>query len=201
VAVIAQEIAERLGLGEIDVYLSQRQPLAMVAEPTSPVSLVLGAQIADDPAAVRFAAAAALKLAQVHLAIPARLPVDDLGVLVVALLRLFTPDFPYLAVDGDAIVTQNQKLRRLIPTSLMNELRPFALAIDPSTFDHRALARGIAAGGFRAGILAVGAITAPLRVLMARGQVPDVAAAMNDPFLRELVLFAIGDEHASLLAL
>ena len=47
----AQDVATGLGFGEIDVYVSARQPYAMVAEPTSPVSLVHrpGDRAAGDP--------------------------------------------------------------------------------------------------------------------------------------------------------
>jgi tetratricopeptide (TPR) repeat protein len=201
VAAAAQEIAERLGLGEIDVYLSARQPLVMVAEPTSPVSLVLGQQLAADPAQVRFAAGAALKLAQAQLAIPARLPPDELGVLVVALLRLFVNELPYVAVDADAVAAQVQKLRRLIPSSLMTELKPYALGLNLVGFDHRVLARGLAMAGWRAGVVASGSVVAGLRVLAARLGAADPIAALADPDVRELALFAIGDDHAGLAAM
>ncbi len=201
VAAAAQEVAERLGLGEIDVYLSARHPLVMVAEPTSPVSLVLGQQLAADPQQVRFAAGAALKLAQAQLAIPARLAPDDLGVLMVALLRLFVTDMPYVAVDADAVATQGQKLRRLIPSSLMTELKPYALGLNLQGFDHRVLARGLATAGWRAGVIAAGSVVGPLRVLAARLGLADPIAALADPDVRELALFAIGEDHASLAAL
>jgi hypothetical protein len=200
VAATAQEVAEQLGLGEIDVYLSQRVPTAMAAEPTSPVSLVLGTAIATDPASVRFAAGAALKLAQAHLAIPARQSPDELGVMVIALLRQFI-DVTYLAVDNDAVAAQVQKLRRLIPTSLMNELRPLAQSIDVAGFDHRTLWRGIAGAGWRAGVLTAGGIAAPLRVLAVRFGVPDITSVLADPAVRELVQFAIGEDYAALASL
>ncbi|HTJ44966.1 MAG TPA: hypothetical protein VL463_22820, partial [Kofleriaceae bacterium] len=200
IANTAQEVAEQLGLGEIDVYLSARVPTAMAAEPTSPVSLILGTAIATDPQSVRFAAGAALELARTHLAIPARLAPDDLGVLVIALLRQFV-DVPYLAVDNDAVAAQGQKLRRLIPTGLMNDLKPYALAMNMVGFDHRVLARGIATAGWRAGVVAAGGIAAPLRVLAARMQAPDVSAILSDPSIRDLVQFAIGDDYANLAGL
>src|SRR5688572_8093778 len=114
----------------------------MIVEPTSPVSLVLGQGLAQRASRViRFAAGAALTLAHSHLAIPSRLPPDELGVLVLALLRLFQEKFPANGIDENAIATHMQKLKRLIPTGLANELRPFALAIDPGRFSHMDLAR------------------------------------------------------------
>lgn len=199
----AQEVATAFGLGEIDIYISQRQPLAMVAEPTSPPSLILGSAIAERhrEGAVRFAAAGALKHIASHTAIPARLSEDELGVLMVALLRIFQPDFPYLAVDADAVIVQLQKLRRLIPSNLVAELRPYAMAIAPSSLDHRALARGLAAVTHRAGLVAAGGALTPLQIVMARAGVTELAAGLAVPSIAELVAFAISDDHGNLAAL
>jgi hypothetical protein len=203
VAAAAQEVAEAFGLGELDVYISSRQPYAMVAEPTSPLSLVIGSAIADGNrlAAVRFAAAGALRLATAHLAILARLPEDELGVLVVALLRLFQPELPYLLVDNDQVGLQLQRLKRLIPSGLLAELRPHALAIDAAAFDHRVLHRGLQHAGHRAGLVAAGGAAAPLAVLLGRAGASDLASGLRDPAVAALVQFAVSEDHAALAAL
>ena len=202
VAALAQDVASGLGFGEIDVYVSARQPYAMVAEPTSPVSLVIGQAIAnthtaDGGRSVRFAAGAALKLAQASLAIPARLPEADLGVLVVALLRLFQTDFPQEGLDEAAIAAQAQKLRRLIPNNLMNELRPFALAIDAPHFRHEWLARDLRVAGLRAGLVAAGSLQAGLAILAA-AQGVEIPQFLADPIAQGLISFALGEDHAAL---
>ena len=196
VAAHAQDVASGLGFGEIDVYVSARQGYAMVAEPTSPVSLVLGQTIAQgDAATIRFAAGAALKLAQASLAIPARLGEAELGVLVVALLRLFQPEFPQEGLEEAAIAQQSQKLRRLIPTGLMNELKPYALAVDAPHFRHEALARDLRVAGLRAGLVASGSLLAGVQILARAG---DVAATLADPLAQGLIAFALGEDFASL---
>jgi hypothetical protein len=189
-------VASGLGFGEIDVYISNRQPWVMVAEPTSPVSLVIGSAITGAGGdTIRFAAGGALKLAQASLAIPARLPTDDLGVLVLALLRLFQPDFPITGVDADAVAAQAQKLRRLIPTGLMNELKPFAIAIDAQRFSHAELSRDLKVAGLRAGLVASGSLLAGLRILASQvgGELP---AFLADPVAQGLVAFALSEDHA-----
>ncbi len=203
VAATAQEVADALGLGEIDVYVSNRQPFAMVAEPTSPISLVLGSEVAspDRLSTVRFAAGGALVLARAQLAIAARLPVDELGVLVVALLRLFQPDLPYLAVDNDQVASQLQRLKRLVPSGLMSELRPYALGIHAASFDHRVLARDLETAAHRAGLIAAGGAAAPLRILLARMGASDLQAGMSHHAVAELVRFAISEDHAAMAAL
>lgn len=196
VAAVAQSVATGLGFGEIDVYISNRQPWVMVAEPTSPVSLVIGSAIAGAGGdAIRFASGSALKLAQASLAIPARLSPDDLGILVLGLLRLFQPDFPVVDVEAEPVAAQTQKLRRLIPTGLMNELKPFALAIDPQRFRHLDLARDLRVAGMRAGLVASGSLLAGLRILAAQlgGELP---AFLADPTAQGLIAFALGEDHA-----
>jgi len=169
----------------------------MVAEPTSPVSLIIGASIASGGGnAIRFAAGAALKLAQASLAIPARLPLDELGVLTVALLRLFQPDFPGLAVDADAVTAQLQKLKRLIPSSLLNELKPYALAVDAQRFGHRELARDLKIAGLRAGLVASGSLLAGLRILSGANEA-ELSSFLADPVAQGLVSFALGEDHAA----
>ncbi|MDX2086223.1 MAG: hypothetical protein SFX73_00180 [Kofleriaceae bacterium] len=193
---VAQNVASSLGFGEIDVYVSQRQPWAMVAEPTSPVSLIIGSSIvAAGNDAIRFASGAALKLAQTQLAIPARMSPDELGVLVTALLRLFQPEFPIHLVDADAVAAQVQKLRRLIPTGVLTELRPYAFAIDPQSFDHRVLARDLKVAGLRAGLVASGSLVTGLQILasQAGGELP---AFLADPVAQGLISFALGEDHA-----
>jgi tetratricopeptide (TPR) repeat protein len=197
VAAHAQDVATGLGFGEIDVYVSARQPYAMVAEPTSPVSLVIGQAIANmDSRAIRFAAGAALKLAQASLAIPARLASDELGVLVVSLLRLFQPEFPTEGLDGDAVAAQTQKLRRLIPTGLSNELRPFALAVDSGHFRHENLARDLRIAGLRAGLVASGSLVAGLTILAA-AESTDVPGFLANPVAQGLITWALSEDHAS----
>jgi hypothetical protein len=224
VAAHAQDIATALGFGEIDVYVSARQPYAMLAEPTSPVSLVIGQAIAQgDGRGIRFAAGAALKLAQASLAIPARLPAEDLGVLVVALVRLFQPEFPLRGIDERseaaggggpagsaggaggkaprgideaAVATQMQKLKRLIPNSLSSELKPYGLAIDAAAFSHVELARDLRVAGLRAGLVASGSLLAGLNILAAQAGT-DVPSFLADPVAQGLVSFALAEDHAS----
>jgi hypothetical protein len=203
VATIAQEVADQLGLGEIDVYVSTRAPMVMQAEPTSPVSLVVGSEFArgDQSLAVRYAAGAALKLAQSHLAIVARLAEPELAALTIALLRLFTPEMAYLRVDEAAVASQLAKLRRLIPSGLLTELRPFALALNVQQFDHELFQRGVVAGGLRAGVRAAGSLGVALQVIAAQKGIADTAQLMRDPLVRDVVAFAVGDAHAQLVQL
>jgi hypothetical protein len=108
---------------------------------------------------------------------------------------------PYLRVDQDAIATQMAKLRRLIPSSLLTELRPYAFALDLGAFDHDAFQRGVIAGGLRAGIHTSGSLSLALQVLAAQRGAPDVHTILRDPLARDLVAFALGEDHARLVQL
>ncbi len=198
VATHAQDVATALGFGEIDVYVSARAPFAMVAEPTSPVSLVLGQGVAQmDSRAVRFAVGSALKLAQSHLAIPARLSPEELGVLTIALLRMFQEKFPNHGLDENAIATQGQKLKRLIPTGLATELRPFAYAIDANAFAPTEISRDLRVAGYRAGLIAGGSVVAGLAILAAAVGT-DARSFQADPVAQGIIQFAVGEDHATL---
>jgi cellulose synthase operon protein C len=198
VATHAQDVATALGFGEIDVYVSPRAPFSMVAEPTSPVSLVIGQGIAQmDSRAVRFAVGSALKLAQSHLAIPARVAPEELGVLTIALLRMFQEKFPGHGLDENAIATQAQKLKRLIPTGLATELRPFAYAIDAAAFSPAELSRDLRVAGYRAGLIASGSVVAGLAILAAAAGT-DARSFLADPVAQGIIQFAVGEDHATL---
>jgi hypothetical protein len=137
-----------------------------------------------------------LKLAQAQLAIPARLGEKDLGVLVVALLRQFQPEFPQEGLDEPAIAAQMQKLRRLIPSGLANELRPHALAVDAPHFRHEQLFRDLRVTGLRAGLVASGSILAGLGILAAAAGT-DIPSFLADPVAQGLISFALGEDHAA----
>jgi len=160
---IARAVATSLGFKDVEVYVSTRHPFAMAAEPTNPVSLVLGEAIANGAAPiVRFAAGAALKLAQQSLAIPARLPPAELHALATALLKLATPDVTRGSVD-ELVQSQALRLRKLVPAAVLAELRPLAMSV--GNVNGAGLARDLKIAGLRAGLAASGSLLASLSVV------------------------------------
>jgi hypothetical protein len=200
------EMAADMGIAELEIFLSPRQPTVLAVEPTSPPSLVLGSQLAslDRPAELRFLVGRALKLFLSSLAVPARLGTDELGALVAGMLRVFQPEFTPAGLDPAQIATEQQKLRRLIPSHMVQELAPFGLDIAGAgagtEFDHRALWAGILEGGNRAGLLAAGSAGAALDALLRMGGYRDVHQGVNDAFVAGLLRFAVSEDHASLRA-
>jgi hypothetical protein len=201
-AEIAFDVARALGFDDIDLYVSRKQPAVMAAEPGNPVSLVLGEALvaADRPALLRFASAAALKLAAAQLAVPARMSVDDFGVLLYALVRQFRPDLPAGDLSADAVAAEQQRVRRLIPSSLLQELGPYVVGIAGAGLDHRRVWHGIREAGYRAGLLAAGslhvALTAALRIENQR----DLPAGIARPAIRGLLRFACSEDCVQLRA-
>ena len=198
-AAIVEEVSKWLGMGEVEVYVSSKDPWLAIAEPVGPWAVVLGSElVARGPSAIRFGAAAALTMASTSLAVPDRLAPDDVSALVVALLRLFQPEFNALAVDADAVIAHLNRLRRLIPTTLANELRPFALAVDAAHFDPTAVATGLDQVAVRAGLLATGDVGIGLTVLQARLRSPEVRNAVGISEVRDYLEFAVSDDYAAL---
>ena len=196
------EMAGEMGFDDVDIYLSQRQPLVLAAEPTHPVSLVLGAQLAtlDRPAELRFLVGRALKLALSNLAVPARMAPEELGVLLAGLLRQFSPEFAPPGLDPDQVAAEQQKLRRLIPSGMLQELGPFALGIAGQTFDYRAIWTGVIEGGNRAGLLAAGSPAPALASVLRLGGYRDIHQGIHDPLVTGLLRFAVSEDHAALRA-
>ena len=196
------EMAAEMGIDDIDIYLSPRQPTVLAVEPTSPISLVLGPQLAslDRPAELRFLVGRSLKLATSSLAVPARMAPDEMGVLLAGLLRQFAPEFAPPALDPAAVAAEQQKLRRLIPNQLVQELAPYALGIAGAEFDHRAIWAAILEGGNRAGLLAAGSVAAALGALLRLGGYRDIHQGISDPFVANLLRFAVSEDHVALRA-
>ena len=203
VSQIVFEVAKDLGINDVEIYVSKRQPHIAVAEPTNPVSLVMGQGLveADNPATVRFMAGRALKLASASLAVPARLSSKEFSVLLVALLRQFQPDLAVANVSADAIAAEQQRLRRLIPSKALQNLSPYATAVAGFGFDPVKIWTGIAQAGNRAGLLAAGSVSASLSVAMKIAGKEDLKAAIADPVLGDLIRFSVSDDHARLRAM
>ena len=191
---LVRDLALALGFKDVELYISSRYPYAMVAEPTHTVSLVLGSAILGDPARVRFAAGAALKLAQLSLAIPARLPVDELGAVVLAVLRQFKPQLPGTANQLEAAAALAPKLRKHLGSGVLEEMRGNALAVE--AFSPLALARALKIAGLRAGLAASGTLL-PGLAIVAASVGADLPSVLVDPVAQGLIAFAVGDHRTS----
>jgi hypothetical protein len=113
-------------------------------------------------------------------------------------LRQFSPDFTPEGIDPAQIAAEQQKLRRLIPNSMVQELAPFGLEIAGGAFDHRAVWSAIIEGGNRAGLVAAGSAGGALGAVLRLGGYRDIHQGVRDPFVASLLRFAISEDHAAL---
>lgn len=197
---LVAEIASEMGADGADLYVSSRNPRLLVAEPTQPVSIIVGSEIlaVADASALRFAAGRSLKLSLSALAVFARMELDDFGVILAALVRQFVETYRLPGVSEDAVATEQQRMRRLIPSSMADELKLFVLNVASSKSDHRQVWQGIRAGGNRAGLLAGGSVAAAIRMLSQEAGYADLASAARDPMIGDLIRFSVSEEHAVL---
>jgi cellulose synthase operon protein C len=194
---LAGVVAAELGIKDLEVYVGTAQPLALAVEMTDPISLVVGSALVDatKPAQIRFAVGRALKLYASYMALPARLTPDELGVLLAGIIRLYDPQFAPPGVAPAAIAEEAQRLGRLVPKRLRDEVAPFASEIHGQEFDHQALWLGVQHTGNRAGLVTGGSVLAGASVLLRQGRLGDLASGLEDPQIVELLRFAVGDEH------
>jgi hypothetical protein len=126
------------------------------------------------------------------LAIPARLGVDELGVLGWALLRLFQPTIATVGVDEDAVGAQVAKLQRVVPAGLIAEHEAHAAEIQG--FDHNAFARDLKIARLRAGFCVSGSLLPGLTFLSSSVGV-GLSEVLGHPIAQGLIAFALTDDR------
>ncbi|MBK9070539.1 MAG: hypothetical protein IPL79_06005 [Myxococcales bacterium] len=188
------DAAERGGFAEVDIYVSDTLPLACIPVLTSPLVLIVGRQLLSQPRQLRAAAAAALFLAQTKLALAMTLAPEPFSQLLASLLHVFQ-DVVVGGHEARAIERESQKLRRLLPSALLAELRPFGLAIDPSICAGTGFRDQALVAAYRAALLACGDLGAVVDVMLG-GRPADPLTALANPAVREVVRFALSDDVA-----
>lgn len=196
---LVRAIAEQLGVRDVELYVTKRDPFAMAAEPGGTVKLVLGAEVAsaERPQRVRFAAGRALKMAIAAMSVPSRMTAHDLTVMFGGLLRAFDDNFTPGGVDAGKIAEQAGKWRRAVSGGQVQELGPYALGV-MHDFNGDALWRGIVGAANRAGLLACGSVRAAVEVLAGAGGYPDLSRATTDPTIADLLRFSVSEDHVAL---
>ncbi|MCP4446221.1 MAG: hypothetical protein GY811_12885 [Myxococcales bacterium] len=201
-ASVILKLADEMGVEDVDIYVSKQKPNLLAVEPTSPFSIILGEELASAErlGELRFFVGRSLKGASASLSAPLQLGVERFGVLLVGLLRQFQPEFAPTGVDTEAASAEQQRLRRLIPSSLLQELQPYALGLVTGDFDHKAIWQAMADACNRVGLLCAGDGSAAIAGLMRAKGHSDLRKALQDPEIASLVRFACSGEHARLWA-
>ena len=203
VANLAHEMADELGIGNVDVYVSSAVADKAMVVPTSPPSIILGARFAslDRGAELAFALGRCLKLAQMGLAVVDTMTPAELDLLVGGIVRQFAPDFLAFNLDDATLTAEQHRLRRLIPGGLASELRPHALALTGVLLEPEMLHAALRLCGLRAGLIASGHAAAALAAGLRHGGYSTSREASRDPDITGLLRFAVSEEHVEIQSL
>jgi hypothetical protein len=188
---IANRIAADLGLRDFDVYLTQAHPTALMLELTEPLSLVIGTKVVEGAheLELRFLLGRLLKMMQCHMALPMRLSGEDLGVLVGAIVRQFVPDYVPRGFDERQVTAEGQRMAKMIPKKLHQDLVAFALECASDNFDLKLIGPSLVDTANRAGVLCCGSIGPSLTALKRLG---------DEGQVRALLRFSVSEELAEL---
>ena len=118
--------------------------------------------------------------------------------MVAAIIRQADPQFTPPGLPLAAVAEEAQRLGRLIPKRLRDELIAYTAEISGVDFDHRSLWLGVQHTGNRAGLLATGSVASALAVLLPFLGHADLRGAYRDPQVEELFRFAVSNEHCEL---
>ena len=163
-------VAAELGAGDFELYVKARSgaagPIPLRAEPGSPPAIIIGAELEQlGPAALRFAAARALRLTSTNLdAILAGSP-GEAGALLVGIIRQFVPDYEHAEVPANLIAPEMARAERAIPRKLKPQVMPFAVE-SAGPFDLGALYAATRDAANVVGLLAAGDLPAALSVIL-----------------------------------
>jgi hypothetical protein len=123
---------------------------------------------------------------------------DELDKLVAGIVRQFAPDFLAFNLDDAALSAEQHRLRRLVPGSLSDVLRPHALALTGVLLEPGMLHASLRLTGLRAGLVASGNAAASLAAALRHGGYSTSQAAASDPDIIGMLRFAVSEEHVEI---
>jgi hypothetical protein len=206
-------VAAELGAGDFDLYVKTAPaaagPIPLRAEPGNPPALIIGDALDElGPAAMRFAAARALRLAATHLDALLAVPQEEAGALLVGIIRQFVPDYRHAAVREELAASETARAERAIPRKLKPALVPFAVE-SAGPFDLPALYAAVRDGANAVGFLAAADLPAALSVILEIGGTIvapppgggpglSLSAIGANPEAMALLRFAVSDDYDDL---
>jgi hypothetical protein len=202
VAAIVHEVAEAMNMAAPEVYVTPADEVICAVEPTQPVSIILGARIAnpDRHAELRFFAARSLFAARTAVAVPMAMAVDEFGCFLCALLRAFRGDFAPDGLDLSRVEAERDRVRRLLPSNISDELMPFAVGLTGGDFDYPRMWAAMQKAANRAGLCAAVETAASLAALAELAGYTAFQQSLQDVFVTDLMRFAVSEDHARLRA-
>ncbi len=202
------QLAHQMGVGPVQALVSPKLGLSCVPCGSSPPMIVLGEGLLDvtNDAARLFLLLRALKLVQARASAIVRTPAADMGVLMVAWLQLFNPQWRPDGFDPKVLSDASRRLQRGLPRQLPPDVGVIALEVAGSVGMHGA-ALGAATIGWanHMALLAIGDPAAAFDGIAwsmgskdgAPGTAQDRAAwATRTGEVKDLIAFSVTDAYA-----
>ena len=192
---MAQEIARGFGVNEYDLYVVPELPQPVWIENGSPPAILLSERHAQAtttrPAEVRFLLGYALGRIRSGLVAACKIPPEELGHFVAAMLALevgsFVPPYPAALVEPLA-----RRIQKLLPKKSLRDLGPYALEVAGKGFTPHAWRAAFEATAARAGLLVAGDLAVGIEI----ARVLDGAESLDkSPRALEALQFAVSEDH------
>ncbi|HVR61656.1 MAG TPA: hypothetical protein VMU50_07135 [Polyangia bacterium] len=206
-------VASALGLGEaFEIYLGHNSVTQVEIDATLPPALLMPPNAGSFPRQ-ELAGQLGHKLGRLRAGthVAARIPVKELGMVIVAGVRTVYPDYGRGALPEERLTDVSQKIARALPRKHRRAFDQAALSFrDGGVFDSDRWRAGLAHTGQRAAMLIAGDVIGAfeqiarvdrnLAAAAAHGPDELLAAARANVEVVELVNFALSDELAALNA-
>ena len=198
----ANKLAQGLGLGEFDVYVTsaqrtleegKKEPLCTVELVDVP-SLIISGNLLEGAteAGRRFVLGGLLKLVQSHLILPLSASPYELGLLLGGLIRACVPSFSPIGYAEKQVANEAARIKKALPSKLQGQLLPHAMESSSGVLDFDGIAEGLRLSAQRAGLLLSFDLPSALSMLRKRGPA-------GEGMIDELLRFAVSEEYATLV--
>jgi hypothetical protein len=199
---VVQEMSRWVNAGDIEVYATPQLPFAFVPVGDGPIQLLVGRTLLDSLSRgeQQFLVARALKIARAQMSITCRIRPDEMGLMLLALVRLQAPELAPEGVDLAALDDMTRRVHKQVSKRAREDLLPHLMELaGASDFDPAHSYYLASTAGNRAGLLATGSLPSALSALTKLAGVTrerttaTIVAQVEEA--RDLLRFAISESH------
>ncbi len=203
---VASSVGTAIGIGAVQVLLSQRLGAICIPVGSSPPMIAVGEGLSANERVAPFLVLRALKLVQSRASALARATPADLAILVSAWLKCFNPTWQPQGVNLAQVNAVGGRLQAALPRNLDLEVATIALEAAAAIGTQAAALGGLAvAWADRVALLALGDPNVALDAIATAGGAPTgaprepkerAAWIARTPEARDLIAFAVTDAFA-----